>query len=149
MIDAPDKQVESIFLRHIKRCQRMTDDEGLRATRPQPPKGDPEASVGGPDERASPRRQGGELLAKGEILEQVIAAGTEGRGEHSHRHRYESRHGEEKLPCPIRNVNESRWNEVLAKDNPLRRAATLHRHDKTTFTPASTLDWLWLARTRS
>jgi hypothetical protein len=30
----------------------------------------------------SPRHQGGELLAKAEILEQKIAVGTEGRGEH-------------------------------------------------------------------
>jgi len=99
-------------------CLRLDDDQSVRPTRPQPPKVDPEGSVGGPDERASPRHQGGELLAKGEILEQKIAAGTEGRGEHSHRHRYEWKHGKEKLPCPIRNVNESRWNKVLAKDRP-------------------------------
>jgi hypothetical protein len=77
--------------------------KGVRPTRPPPPKGDPEGSVGGPDERASPRRQGGELLAKGEVLEQEIAAGTEGREEHPHRHRYESKHGEEAaVPDPKR-----------------------------------------------
>jgi hypothetical protein len=97
-------------------CLRLDDDQGIRPTRPKPPKDDPEDSVGGPDERASPRHQGGELLAEGEILEQKIAAGTEGRGEHSHRHRYKSKHGEEKLPYPIRNVNESRRSEVLAKE---------------------------------
>jgi len=97
-------------------CLRLDDDQGVRPTRLQPPKDDPEGSVGGPDERASPRHQGDELLTKGEILEQKIAAGTEGGGEHSHRHRYESKHGEEKLPYPIRNVNQSRWNEILAKD---------------------------------
>jgi len=68
------------------------------------------------DERASPRRQSGELLAKGKILEQEIAARTEGRDEHPHRYRYESKHGEERLLCPIRNVNESLRDDVLAND---------------------------------
>src|SRR5216684_4885084 len=97
-------------------CLRLDDDEGVRPARPQLSKGDPEGSVGGPDERASPRRQGGELLAKGKVLEQEIAAGTEGRDEHPHRYRHESEHGEERLPCVFRNVNESRWHEVLAND---------------------------------
>jgi hypothetical protein len=106
-------------------CLRLDDDEGVHPARPQPPKGDPEGSVGGPDERASPRHQGGELLAKGEILEQEIAAGTEGRDEHRHRHRYESEHVVERLPCPIRNVNESRWNEVLANDSSSKTEPTI------------------------
>ncbi len=94
---------------------RLDDDEGVRPARPQPPKDDPEGSVGGPDERASPRRQGGSCT-KGKVLEQEMAAGTEGRDEHLLRYRYESEHGEERLPCVFRNVNESRWHEVLAND---------------------------------
>src|SRR5712664_2117552 len=95
-------------------CLRLDDDEGVRPARPQLSKGDPEGSVGGPDERA--RRRGGELLAKGEVLEQEIAAGTEARDEHPHRHRHESKHGEERLPCPTRNINESLRDDVLAND---------------------------------
>ncbi len=53
---------------------------------------------------------------KGKVLEQEMAAGTEGRDEHPHRYRYESEHGEERLPCVFRNVNESRWHEVLANE---------------------------------
>src|SRR5262249_30752257 len=68
-------------------CLRLDDEKGVRPARPQPPKGDPEGSVGGPDERASPRRQGGKLLARGKVLEQEIALGTEGREKHPYRYR--------------------------------------------------------------
>ena len=55
----------------------LHDDEDVCPARPDAPKGDPEGTIDGPDAGPAPLDQGGELLPKGNVLEQELPARAE------------------------------------------------------------------------
>jgi hypothetical protein len=71
----------------------LHDDEDVCPARPDAPKGDPEGTIDRPDAGPAPLDHGGELLPKGDVLEQEIPARTESRAERRNQRREEAKHG--------------------------------------------------------
>ena len=96
----------------------LHDDEDFCPPRPDAPKSHPEDTIGGSDARAVLLDHRGELLPKGEVLQQELPPRTKERSDRPDAHRYKAKHGPARLPGSSETVNDFRANGIMANDRP-------------------------------
>ena len=93
---------------------RLDDEKDIGPATPEASQGDPEDTVGGTEAGPLLPRHSCELLPKGKVLEQQLAARTERGAERREQCREEAKHGAGKIVAAKEFVKESRCIGILA-----------------------------------